>query len=416
MTKSIHIIGGGIIGLCSAWYLNKKGVDVTVIDQGNFKDGTSYGNAGMIVPSHFVPMAAPGVMTQGLKWLLDRTSPFFIRPRMSADLLKWIWHFYRSSTEPRVREVMPLLYEFNALSRDLYRDISGEIQTDFGFRERGLLMLYNTIKQEKKEVELAEKAFDLGVDAQLLGVAQIKGLEPDMEINVRGGIYFPGDAHLTPGILMKCLKEELHQTGVRFIEDFAVREFEVSGNNIHSVLNGKGNRIPVKQLLVTAGAWAAELLKGLGVKILLQGGKGYSFTLKNKSPKPGIPTILSEAKVAITPMGRDLRIGGTLEISGLTQTVSEKRINGIIECIPDYYKNLDIKKDAVRHIWTGFRPCTPDGLPYLGKLRSIDNLFLGTGHGMMGLSLGAASGLILSQIMTGEKPAIDIAKFTPERF
>nr|WP_298999716.1 FAD-dependent oxidoreductase [uncultured Allomuricauda sp.] len=413
---TVHIIGGGIIGLCAAWYLKKAGCTVTVIDKGDLKEGTSFGNAGMIVPSHFVPMANPGVVAQGLKWMLNSKSPFYIKPRLNQDLIQWLWHFYRSSNHQHVKQAMPILYELNEHSKGLYRELTSLESFDFCFEEKGLLMLYKSSKQEEKEAKMAEQARKLGVEAEILDSEELSKLEPDMDLDVLGGLYFPGDAHLYSNKLMFQLVEVLKREGVQFRTNTSISDFGLRGSKIDTLIDDKGNLIPVKNVIVASGTWTANLLKKANIKLHIQDGKGYSITLDQSKVKPRIPTILSEAKVAITPMGDDLRIGGTLEISGISPKINLKRIQGIKESIPDYYRNMDLPHTESKDIWKGYRPCTPDGMPYIGKSRTLNNLYVGTGHGMMGLSLGAITGKLLSELMTQKKPSMNLFPFRLDRF
>ena len=413
---SVHIVGGGIVGLCAAWYLKKAGCEVTVIDRSDLSDGTSFGNAGMIVPSHFEPMATPGVIAQGLKWMLNSKSPFYIKPRLNVDLIQWIWHFSRSANAEQVTKSSHVLSELNEKSKRLYKAMATEDGFDFGFEERGLLMLYKTKKQAEKEEELAERAYQFGVKAKILDKKGLKVLEPGMDLDVLGGIYFPDDAHLYPNQLMAQVIARLKQLGVTFKTNTTIADFKTRGSKIETLLTEKKEAIPVENVLLSSGSWTGFLLKKANIKIHLQDGKGYSTTLINRSLRPRIPTILSEAKVAVTPMGNDLRIGGTLELSGLSNKVNKKRVQGIIQSIPKYYKNMDVPFTKETKIWTGYRPCTPDGMPYIGQSDHISNLFVGTGHGMMGLSLGAVTGKLLSEIITNEQPTVATEPFRLDRF
>lgn len=415
-TNKVHIVGGGIIGLCAAWNLRLEGCEVTIIDKNSGFDGTSFGNAGMIVPSHFIPMAAPGVITQGLKWLLNSKSPFYIKPRFNGDLLQWLWHFNRSSNVRQMEASMPVLYAMNERSKCLYKAMATEHGLDFGFEERGLLMLYKTKKQAEEEEILAEQAYHLGLKAEILDNNGLQKLEPEMDLDVLGGIYFPGDAHLYPNQLMLQLTARLKQLGVTFITNTTIVDFKTNGSKIEALLTDEAKAISVQNILLTSGSWTGILLKKAGIKIHLQDGKGYSITLKNHKLRPRIPTILSEAKVAITPMGDDLRIGGTLELSGLSENINHKRLQGVLESVPLYYKNLDVPFTTETKIWKGYRPCTPDGMPYIGKSNKLTNLFVGTGHGMMGLSLGAVTGKLLCEIMTEQKPMMSLDSFRLDRF
>ncbi|MEL7118052.1 MAG: FAD-dependent oxidoreductase [Bacteroidota bacterium] len=412
----IHIVGGGIIGLCTAFYLKKEGWEVTVFDKGDLSDGTSFGNAGMIVPSHFVPMATPEIITKGLKWLLNNKSPFYIKPRLNAALIQWLWHFYHSATPKKVNQAMPLLYALNEKSKELYREIAQEEAMDFGYEEKGLLMLYKTAKQAKAEEQLARQAGKLGIRAELYDQKGLNTLEPNLELNVLGGVYFPGDAHLSPNQLMKQLLRYLQKQGVQFKTAISIIDFKVKGSKIEALLDERGNVYPVEKLILTAGSWTGHLLKKVGLNLHLQDGKGYSITTENTTQTLKIPTILTEAKVALTPMGDGLRIGGTLELSGWSNRINRKRVQGIVESIPKYYNNLPITFDESTNIWKGYRPCSPDGLPYIGRAAEFSNLFVGTGHGMMGLSLGAVTGKILSELLMDQKPMMDIAPFGIDRF
>jgi len=412
----VHIVGGGIVGLCSAWYLSKAGCEVTVIDANSFEEGTSFGNAGMIVPSHIIPMAAPGVISQGLKWLLDDKSPFYIKPRLNIDLFQWIWNFNKSATKAHVQRSMPLLYAYNELSKNLYRQLASEAGLDFGFSESGLLMLYRTTAYQEEESLLAEKAQSVGMNAEILDLAGVQKLEPELELDVLGGVYFPGDAHLYPNQFMSQMQELLRKRGVNFTGNTKVVDFKVKGKKIIALHIESGERISVSHVLLSSGSWTANLLKKAGIRMLLQDGKGYSITLSKPPVRPRIPTILSEAKVAITPMGDDLRIGGTLEISGLSPKLNMRRVEGIVESVPKYYKNVEVPFSAKTPIWKGYRPCTPDGLPYLGASATLENLTIGTGHGMMGLSLGPATGKLLAEHISQGETSLDISAYRLDRF
>lgn len=413
---SIHIVGAGIVGLCAAWYLNQEGCEVIIVDKSDGSNGTSFGNAGMIVPSHFIPMAAPGVIAQGIKWLLNSKSPFYIKPRLNADLLQWLWHFYRSSNHQHVANSMHLLYNLNERSKWLYKEMGTVHGLDFGFEERGLLMLYRTKKQAIEEEKLANQAHRLGVETAMLDSKGLQALEPEMDFDVLGGVYFPGDAHLYPNQLMLQLRTRLKENGVSFVANTEVVDFKMSGSKVDALLTSKNQIMPVSNVLLSSGSWSGLLLKKIGVKIHLQAGKGYSITLKEPQLRPRIPTILSEAKVAITPMGDDLRIGGTLELSGLSEDINHKRVQGVIESVSRYYKNIDVPCPNETEIWKGYRPCAPDGMPYVGQLDDFSNLFVGTGHGMMGLSLGAVTGKMLCEMITDQQPSVEMQPFRLNRF
>jgi D-amino-acid dehydrogenase len=413
--KHIHIIGGGIIGLTSAWYLLEDGQEVTIIDKGDLNDGTSHGNAGMIVPSHFVPMAAPGVISQGIKWMFDSRSPFYIKPRLNADLLGWLWRFYRSCNATHVQRCMPVLYDFNEWSKQLYKAFSQEDDFSFCFEEKGLLMLYKTKHQEEEEAEMAHKANQLNISAEVLSATALEALEPDIALDVRGGVYFEGDAHLYPNRFIHQLQRQLQARGATFMTGTEVVDMDYTGGQISKLTLSDRTSVTVDQVVLSGGSWTALLLKKLGVNIHLQDGKGYSFTIKNATTRPRIPTILTESKVAVTPMGDDLRIGGTLELGGLSSTVNKKRLEGIINSLPKYYPQLQVSPSDLENIWVGYRPCSADGMPYIGRTKALTNLIVATGHGMMGMSMGPATGKLVSQIVNDQDTSLDLSLFAIER-
>jgi D-amino-acid dehydrogenase len=412
---NIGIIGGGIIGLSSAYYLNKAGHQVTIIDQTDLKDGCSHGNAGMIVPSHFIPLATPGMISKGIKWMFSSTSPFYVRPRLSGDLIKWGYQFYKHSTKQHVAHSIPALKEISLLSKAMYQQMARDLSFDFGYSERGLMMLYQNAETEKEEAETAHLANKIGIEAHVLSEAEVQQLEPEVKVKVRGGVYFPGDAHLTPQLLVKQLIAYLKEKGVDFKTNTYVTDLITERGSI-KVLKTNGGDLSFDEVIIATGSWSGEVAAKLGITVPMQAGKGYSFTLQNMVRNVQIPSIFLEARVAITPMGNALRFGGTMEITGVDHGINMNRVKGIVNSIPHYYPEMKVAMPEEKEIWHGLRPCSPDGLPYIGKSRRIKNLTFATGHSMMGLSLGPGTGKLISEIIDHEKPSMPIAAFDPERF
>jgi len=412
----VHIIGAGVIGLCSAWYLCKAGFDITVIDGSTPGTGCSFGNAGMIVPSHFVPLAAPGVIAKGLSWMFRSDSPFFIRPRLDTDLLRWLWQFRNACTPAKMNAAMPVLRDLSLLSKSLYQELSKTEGLDFGYRDSGLLILCKTQHGLTEESDIAEQAHALGLQAELLNDKALEKLDPGVQTQVAGAVYYPGDALIRPDVFMNQMREQLLRIGVVFKDSCLVTDFVTSNSRITSVICNEGEAIPVDNVVIAGGSLSARLTQKLGIRLLLQDGKGYSVTMPTPEPGPTIPTILSEAKVAVSPFGNQLRIGGTLEISNHSPSISRPRLGSIVRAMSDYYQGIDFSQTDILHAWHGFRPCTPDGLPYIGKSHRYTNLAVATGHAMMGMSLGPATGMLISQIMTGQKPAVDSLLFDVDRY
>jgi D-amino-acid dehydrogenase len=416
MSKHIGIIGGGIIGLSSAYYLTKAGHRVTIIDKGDMTDGCSFGNAGMIVPSHFIPLAAPGMISKGIRWMLRSTSPFYVKPSLDADLLKWGLQFYKHSTEEHVLRSAPALRDLSMLSKSLYSQWKNELPFNFGYHERGLMMMFQSKEAGEEEKETAYAANNLGIEARILSSAEVQQMEPDVKVNVRGGVYFPGDTHLTPQTLIRGLISFLRSSNVTFITSAEVTDVEVKRRRIES-LAASGKSYSFDEYVLAAGSWSgliARKLKRLSLTLPMQAGKGYSFTLDDVVKNIRIPSILLEARVAVTPMGNSLRFGGTMEIGGINHDINHNRVRGIVEAIPKYYPEMKVA--FPEKIWHGLRPCSPDGLPFIGRTIAVENLVVATGHSMMGMSLGPATGKIVSDLVDAKQPDVDIAMFGPERY
>lgn len=411
----IGIIGGGINGLFSAYYLHKQGYKVTIIEQNDFFDSCSHGNAGMIVPSHIIPLAAPGMIAKGLRWMLSSTSPFYIRPRLNGNLLKWGWLFYKSATAQNVEKSIPILRDISLLSKELYQDFQKQNHFDFGWHERGLMMLYQTPSMAHEEAEGAAIANKAGIEAHVLDIKEVQKLEPNTKINALGGVFYTGDAHLSPHLLVKNLKNWLHTEGVTFLNNTEVTDFEVKNQSATSVITDKGD-FNFDEIVVAVGAWSGVLTEKLGISLPLQGGKGYSMMFEGQGEKVNIPAIMLEARATATPMGTTLRCAGTMEIAGIDLSVNMNRVKGIVQGVNSFYPELPIKMPQKDAVWSGLRPCSPDGLPYIGRLKQFKNVTVATGHGMMGLSLGPATGKLVAEIISQHPLSISVEKLAVERF
>ncbi len=413
--KPTFIIGGGIVGLFSAYFLHREGIEVQVIDKSDMQENCSTGNAGMIVPSHIVPLAAPGMISKGVSWMFSSKSPFYIHPRLDYKLLQWCTLFFRAANNKQVTRSIPLLKNLSILSKSLYQEF-WETHPDSAIAlvEKGLMMLYQTREIETEEVEFAHLARKHGLEAEILTPQDIQKLEPNQKVNARGAVLFPGDAHLDPGALYGFLKSYLEQKGVKFLSNTNVLGFERKGTQVLSVLTDKGG-FAVGKVLLCGGAWSAELAKMLQFSLPMMGGKGYSFIQENR-PELKQAAILTETKVAVSPYENSIRFGGTMEIAGTNQKINLNRVKGIYESINKYYPEFQAKFPEEKQIWKGLRPCSPDGLPYIGLAPGCSNVLVGTGHSMMGISLAPATGKILSELHQAKKTSLELTGFEAGRF
>lgn len=413
---SIIIIGGGVAGLFTAYYLSKAGAEVTVIEKTSGTDNCSYGNAGMIVPSHIIPLASPGIISMGLKWMLDPESPFYIRPRMSLNLLKWGWEFKKASSKRHVQQSGPVLRDLLLQSRELLIDLEQNEKIDFGYVKKGLFMFCNTEHGLKKEIEIAEKAMALGLPAEVLTAGQVKEMEPDIQLDIIGATYYPQDAHLHPGSLMDNLKTVLAKSGVKIVYNTEITGLTSKNGVIQSITDSKGESWEGSRFVICTGAWSSSMARIFKTRLLMQAGKGYSITLDSPSKKPKYCGILSEKKVTMTPMNNKLRFAGTMEIVGTDRSINSRKIAGLKKSVSEYLPDFQSGELDGHTIWTGLRPCSPDGLPYVGSMGEFSNLYTSTGQSMMGMSLAPSCGKMISDIITDGKSELNNPLIDPRRF
>ncbi len=415
-SKSVLIVGGGIIGLCTAYYAIRRGHRVTILERGEpGHDSCAIGSAGMIVPSHFVPLAAPGMVGLGIRMMWNPESPFYIRPRLNFELANWGFKFCRAATRSHVERSAPLLRDLSLASRRCFEELDSALGGELGLVKRGLLMLCRSEHSLREETEAAHKARSLGIPAQILTPVETAELEPGIRMNILGSVYYPQDCHLHPQRLLASLTRAIENHGARLLCSTEVIGWSVRNGRIQAVKTRQGE-ISADEYVLAGGSWSPQIARGLGIRLPMQAGKGYSFTLPDPKSIPGICAILTEARVAVTPLETGLRFGGTMEIAGLDLSINQRRVNGIIKSIPTYFPDFNPDDFTNLPVWCGLRPCSPDGLPYLGRVASYQNLSLATGHAMMGLSLGPITGKLMTEILSDEKPAIDLSLLNPNRY
>ncbi|OCA72171.1 amino acid dehydrogenase [Chryseobacterium artocarpi] len=411
------IIGAGIAGLSSAYYLLEKGWQVEILEQNDLDNNCSYGNAGMIVPSHFTPLAAPGVIAQGIRWMFDSKSPFYVKPSLSTQLLSWGLKFLKHSNQNHVDRSAAAIRDLNLASSSLYNEIARKEEFNFELNQNGILMLYKTEKVAEEETELAHKAISLGLPVDILDKKGIQELEPNIQLDVIGGINYKCDGHMNPMKLMKQMIAYLKSNGVVFHTQHKVTGYEIAGNAIKALI-ANGKKFSADRFIMTGGSFLPELAQKAGIKIQLMPGKGYSFMHTPENPVNRLEhaALLLEARVAVTPMNGHIRFGGTMELASHHDKVNMKRVEGIVNSIPKYMPDFQVKLPKESEIWFGYRPCAPDGLPYLGQSSKLKNLIIAGGGGMMGLSLGPIFGKTVSELANDQKPTVEIKIFNPERF
>ncbi len=411
----VLIIGGGAIGLCAAYYLLRDGASVTVVDKGEMGHGSSLHNAGYICPSHFVPLAAPGVFGQAVKWMFNPRSPFYVRPRLNRELISWAWNFRKSSNERTMRRAMPVLRDLLLDGSRLMDELSHGEGMDFQFSRQGLVMLFATESGRRAALHEAALAGEMEMKAQVLDRDGLQGMDPGIDFRAEGGVFYPGDAHLVPATLMDNLSACLERSGGTLLRHCSVERLAVSGGVVTSVSTSAGE-LHAGEYILAGGAWSPAIARSAGLRLLMQPGKGYSVTVLHPAVKPVHPYILVERRVAVTPFQESLRFAGTMEMSGMDTSINAPRVQAIVESVPLYFRNVVASGAGDRALWAGLRPVSPDGMPYIGRFRKFPNLIAATGHAMLGISLATVTGKLVAEIVKGQRPSHDMTLLSPDRF
>jgi D-amino-acid dehydrogenase len=415
MSRRVVVIGGGVIGLASALSLLKRGHRVLVVERGmRGHDCCSLGNSGYISPSHFVPLAAPGVVSSALRWMGDPRSPLYVTPRFDLEWIVWAWRFWRASTARRAESAGPCLRDLLVESRALFEEIATAAGDEIELRRDGLLSLFESEAAWDAERRHAERARALGMPAEVVDPAGVAALEPEMTFRTVGGVLYPLDAHVTPHRLHAALTRLVLERGGEFAWGAEASGWRAEGRTVRAVRTAVGE-IEADEFVAASGAWTARLLRPLGLRLSLMPGKGYSLTLPAPRERPRRSVLLQEARVAVTPMGDSLRVGGTMEIGAFGAGIHPPRIEGIVRSFTRAFPAFTPADFAAIPPWSGLRPLSHDGLPHIGRFPRYENLAVATGHAMLGVSLAPITGRLIAQIVSGEPASIDLSLLRPDR-
>jgi D-amino-acid dehydrogenase len=410
----VLIIGGGSIGLNCAYYLLKSGRKVTIIDSKEIAKGSSSGNAGHIVPSHIIPLAAPGIVGTAFKWMLDpKNSPFGMKVSLDPKYISWLLQFVMACSEANVQRAIPPLNSLGQLSAKNFAQLIAEEKFDCHYQEKGLLFLYKTekaFKGGKHEGELMQKH---GIPVDVYDKSTVHEIEPAALDEIIGGVHFTGDSHLNPAVFLKSLSERVRVMGAEMFENTPVMGFEIANGKISKVKTSIGD-FEAEQIILAAGAWTPSVARDLRLNIPVQPSRGYSLTMSATRQMPGHALILGERRIAVSPLDNLLRFTGRLEVGNGSTTPDPRWIRQIENAVREYL-HLDEKLD-IQETWAGLRPTTPDGMPIIGRSPKHGNLILATGHAMLGLSLGPGTGQVVAELVSGKETAFDLSPLRVERF
>lgn len=409
----IAIVGGGVVGLAAAYELARRGATVAVLERGRLGFGCSYGNAGWLTPSLAVPLPAPGMFLKSLRWMLDPESPLYIQPRLDPGLVRWLIGFLLATRRSRFLPGVEALVGLCRASVDSWEELARERGNDFGFARLGLLCVYENAAGLAAARASAELVGRHGVRHEIWTSAQVKEHEPAVVGVQVGAIYYPDDAHCEPYKAVLAMAAAARDAGATLYEGAEVYGAEVHDGGVQSLRTTRGE-IRAREVVLAAGAWCEDLGRLLGRRVPILGAKGYSLLLPRLDPHPTRSIYLAERKVAINPHADALRIAGTLELVDGDLSINQRRVNAIVRGARGMLSLPE--KLAVSELWRGLRPCTPDGMPLIGRARGTRNLWLATGHQMTGLKTAPGTGKLLAALMTGETPGFDPRPFRADRY
>jgi D-amino-acid dehydrogenase len=416
----VLVVGGGVAGLFCALQLSRRGGSVAVLERGPVggPQSSSYGNTGFVGTHGAGALAEPGMLALGLRGLADRQAAVVIRPRLEADMLRWLWQFRRACNDADARASLSVLVSLKQRSLIMLRELcDGDGPAGGGlaaaFAEPGMLVVFGTERAFGAAQRGVPDAVARGIPLRVLSAAELAELEPDAGFEVCGALYNEEGALLRVPEFVTALGDRLAGAGVDVCPGTEVTGFDVAAGRVSGVRTSRGTFRP-GEVVIAAGAWSARCARMLGIRLMLQPVKGYSLTVKAPASAPRRPVLLAEGRVAVSPSGDQLRFGGVLEISGLGGRDSAARFAGLRRTVQAYLPSME--RTPVTQSWTGLRPCAPDSLPFLGRAAPYRNVLVAAGGGQMGMGLAPACGELIAQLVAGQRPEMDLTPLRVDRF
>jgi D-amino-acid dehydrogenase len=409
----VVVVGAGAIGLCCAYSLRKRGLDVVVVDAGEPGEGASHGNGGWICPSLSGPVPAPGVTAKSLRWLLRPDSPLYIRFRADVRFLHWLWQFRRHCNERDYNRSLDAVARLNLRTLDLY-DAMLQDGVQFEMHNQGLLFLFRTDAAVRSETADLRRVEQFGYPpARWLPIDELRAEEPHVAPGVLGGLLAPAERHVRPESLTRGLVDRLQEMGVPVRSHEAVVGFQIKDKAITGVRTTKG-QLNATHVVLAAGVWTGGLSRMLNQRLPLEAGKGYSVTMHGAAYPIRRPLYFAETLVGCSPYEGGVRILGTMELSGINSRIPARRMAALKRAPEGYLSGW--QPTQVQEEWTGMRPLTPDGLPIIGPLPGYCNAFVATGHAMLGITLGPVTGEAIADLVMETAPADALTAFRADRF
>lgn len=408
--SDVIIIGGGIIGSFCAYYLLQEGRTVTILNQGLLKESCSYGNCGLISPSHALPLNSPELLKKAALWLFQKNSPFYIKPQLDIKFIEWLMKFALNSlNETQIDNSMKGRSNLLKDSRNLYDELFATHNWNCNWAPSGIHFVFNKEESFNAHGIKDARLSSLGLGAEPLIGKELQEKEPALTEHAFGSWFYKIDASLNPGKLLLELHHYLIGKGVEIKELCKVTQFKENKGRITEIVTNKGN-LRARDVVMATGAWSPVFNKQLKFKIPIVPGKGYSITMKAPSITPSCPVIFDEEKVVATPWKDGFRLGGTMEFSGYNARFKKNRLETLKNVAAKYLKE-PYTKDNIEE-WCGWRPMTSNGLPIIDQSPIHKNLYLACGHNMLGLSMAPSTGKLIAQMVNGQESHLDTNAYT----
>jgi D-amino-acid dehydrogenase len=408
------VIGGGVIGCSTAYFLARQGWQVRVLDAGRIGGGCSHGNCGFICPSHVLPLTMPGALWPVLRKAFSRDSAVYIQPRWDPAFWAWLVRFaLRCKSDPMIRAAVAR-HALLSSSMKLYRELIAEEGLEIEWEDRGLLLVYKSPRHFEaygKTADLIRREF--GIAATRYEGPQLASVEPALRPGMAGAWHYACDSHLRPDRLLAALAGLLSTRGVELLPDTRVHRIHLDGDRVTAIETSRGS-MTAHAIVLAAGAETPALAAQLGCRMPIQPGKGYSITLPRPRIAPTTPLIFEEYHVAVTPWLSGLRIGSTMEFVGYDKSINRRRIDLFQRAAAEYL--VEPPTGPVEEEWYGWRPMTYDDLPCIGRAPRVENVVVAAGHGMIGMATAMSSGKLAAEILARAEPHIDPAPYSLERF
>ena len=411
----VLVIGGGVVGLCCAYELSRAGADVTVLERGAVGQGASRGNTGWVCPSFSYPLPAPGIIGEGLRGMLRGGGPLAIRPSLEPTFVRWLLGFRRSATRERWEYGVRALIALNSRTLELF-DSYAAAGVDFEMHRSGLLLVATTPAGLASYAAVFGDLRALGFEGESveLGPNEAKELEPALAAErLAGGVHALVDRYVRPESLLDGLAKHLAAHGVEVREDIDVESLEAANGGVR--VQTTTGPIEADRAVLAAGASSPPLLSRLGVSLPMVGARGYSFTFSGGAMRPSHALYLAEAKVGISSYADSVRVAGVFELGHSSDVLHRRRLDAMLATVEPYFSDWRPSSETALLEWAGLRPMTADGLPLIGRAPALQNVYVATGHGMLGVTLAPATAALLTPLVLEGRSAPELAPFDPVR-